>query len=70
MEWISVVMQRPKDEQEVIVYFMNSAGNHVSTAVWDGFDFFDLCEDCNYKERYYPGAIITHWMPLPEPPKI
>ena len=68
MEWLSA-NQIPEKEQEVIVYFKNSVGYHVSTAYWDGVDFFNLCEECDYKEPYKYHATITYWMPLPEPPK-
>lgn len=42
-----------------------TSGRKSMIAVWDGIDF--LCA-ADYWEAW--GESITHWMPLPEPPKI
>lgn len=41
-----------------------TSGKKAMVAVWDGTDF--LCAE-DYWEAW--GEYITHWMPLPEPPK-
>lgn len=64
--WIKTVDQLPDTEQEVSVYFKNSAGWHVTTAFWDGDGFIEMCERCGHKSLFPPT--VTHWQPLPEPP--
>lgn len=58
----------PAHQQEVILYFKNSNGWHVSTAVWDGNTFIEECCACGCKVPWTYSAVITHWQPLPEPP--
>ena len=48
--------------EAVIVW---TSGKKAMIAVWDGIDF--LCA-ADYWEAW--GENITHWMPLPEPPKV
>lgn len=48
--------------EAVIVW---TSGRKAMIAVWDGIDF--LCA-ADYWEAW--GEKITHWMPLPEPPKM
>lgn len=60
MEWISVEDRLPDDAYPVLVCFGKSStsiiiGNYVN----GGF----------YAKSNYPLTKITHWMPLPEPPK-
>lgn len=69
MEWIELVDRTPEKEQEVIVYFKNSAGWHTTAAYWDGENFTERCEDCGNQTPFTYQTPITHWMPLPEPPK-
>ena len=64
MNWISVKKRLPKDREDVLVYRLDesfdiAARNPLSEtcAYWSCSD-----EVCNDSE-------ITHWMPLPEPPK-
>ncbi len=47
--------------EAVIVW---TSGRKAMIAVWNGVDF--LC-DADYWEAW--GEEITHWMPLPQPPK-
>ena len=47
---------------EAVIVWTN--GRKAMIAVWDGIDF--LCA-ADYWEAW--GENITHWMPLPEPPK-
>ena len=62
-EWISVDERLPKEKANCIVYYKHAFcddENHVGICVcfYDGEEF-NL--DCLHK--------VTHWMPLPEPPK-
>ena len=69
-EWISVEEMLPKTtpcnagtaySEAVIVW---TDGGKAMVAVWDGIDF--LCA-ADYWEAW--GERITHWMPLPKPPR-
>ena len=69
-EWISVKDRLPDlipcnagtaYSEAIIVW---TSGRKAMVAVWDGIDF--LCAT-DYWEAW--GEDITHWMPLPEPPK-
>lgn len=61
--WISVNYFLPKDDKPVLIYAHGEIQigkyNKSSTQKWDYYSSNMLWE--------YP--IVTHWMPLPEPPK-
>lgn len=63
MEWISVHDRLPELEKEVLVY--DSFGNMYIGLITDGWKgLYWVDEECiNISD------IVTHWMPLPEPPK-
>lgn len=69
-QWISVEDRMPDtvpcdagtEYSEAVVVWTN--GNKAMIAVWDGIDW--ICQ-CDFWEAW--GEEITHWMPLPEPPK-
>ena len=62
-KWISVNDRLP--EHRVM-------GISVDVIVFDGKDVFQDCYDYEFnnwcKNKY--KSIVTHWMPLPEPPKV
>jgi hypothetical protein len=69
MEWISVKDRLPCDEQEVLVYD-SKRGIHKTFFVYEPYE----CEEGGFDKHGF--AImdvsfenITHWQPLPEPPK-
>lgn len=62
-KWIPVDERTPQDEQEVVVYYQHryaSGGVHPFT--WRALRGF------GYAPNGFPFD-VTHWMPLPEPPK-
>ena len=65
-QWISVKDRLPNDYQPVIV----SDGEETEFAIfydlYNGYGQTFVTPDC-YEEERIEG--ITHWMPLPEPPK-
>lgn len=74
MEWISVKTRKPDEELEqyqskfstfsAIPIIANCpCWTHTWIAYYDGEDFWE--EKCMYRIN----EIITHWMPIPEPPK-
>ena len=70
MEWKAIEDILNEKEQEIVVYFKNTAGWHVTTAYWDGIRIIELCEKCGNREPWGYDAIISYWMKLPEPPSI
>ena len=57
MKWISVKDRLPKQYELVLVFNRNN----FYLAIREGIEFYE------YKEEY--SISVTHWMPLPEPPK-
>ena len=58
MEWISVKDRLPDDEENVLAFVFGEAEVCcLKNGVWR-----------NEWMKFYDGD-ITHWMPLPEPPK-
>ena len=57
-EWISVKDRLPEDDTWVLVYIK---GRFSGTMESDWFKNGDFV---------YFGGVATHWMPLPEPPKM
>lgn len=55
--WISVKERMPEDGKNVLAY---EGG---------GFYFLDWCSDGKWVVASASTAVVTHWMPLPEPPK-
>lgn len=63
MKWISCKDKMPDDGVNVLIY----AGNRMISLAWYDKDmgYFYIC-DSDYK---YSSLDVTHWQPLPEPPK-
>lgn len=59
-KWISAKDKLPKHEENVLLYF----GKFMGVGYYDEADqsFYDAADD-------YELVNVTHWMPLPEPPK-
>lgn len=62
-KWISCKEKMPDDGVNVLIY----AGNRMISLAWYDKDmgYFYIC-DSDYK---YNSLDVTHWQPLPEPPK-
>ena len=58
--WISVKDKLPKTYTEVLAWVNNK--EYPIIATWDGTNWSDNIVD-------YTNWDITHWQPLPEPPK-
>ena len=67
--WISVKERLPESGQECLCYYVGGVYKQLS---WLSLDTFYECDSLS---GFYPrlkDAIygeVTHWMPLPEPPK-
>lgn len=62
-QWISCKDKMPEHGVTVLIY----AGNHMIMLAWydKDMEYFYIC-DSDYK---YNPLDVTHWQPLPEPPK-
>ena len=74
MEWISVKDRLPSEHQRIDTFGVDGA-RLVDCEFYDGC-FWDLeqsfdTDDCGYGCSFYTHLLegVTHWMPLPEPPK-
>jgi hypothetical protein len=67
MEWISVNERQPNPDDDVLLY-LTATHQDVSSVVVTGWF------DCGYGFKTFERTLsfhkITHWMPLPEPPKV
>ena len=63
-KWISIKNRLPREGKEVLVYVVHTLA--------DGTKYGEIEKDfisdaAKYFYHYYP--YVTHWMPLPKPPK-
>lgn len=63
-EWIQVKDALPPMGKKVLVAFHDSGGSVVDAA-W-------LCSNFEWDVANWevPNSLITHWMPLPQPPEV
>ena len=66
--WISVEDDMPCNHKELIDFDISTAIVFVKTKYSVGTDYMSLYCDFTWKWERYRG--ITHWMPIPEPPKL
>lgn len=69
-EWISVAERLPTDQKSVLCYYGFDRGDDDLGMMFVGV----LCYFCFDKNPHWQHAehnlVVTHWMPLPEPPKM
>lgn len=70
-KWISVKDRLPEDDVDVIVYAVSNNGGYTMLVTFHthtlyGFNIDGWASPWQYFTRNYT---ITHWMPMPEPPK-
>ena len=61
-QWIPVTERLPDKSQSVLGYD-HDKGRDI---FWYGANGFNIVDECG---NTYPTKALTHWMPLPEPPK-
>ena len=66
--WISVEDDMPCNHKELIDFDISTAMVFVKTKYSVGTDYMRLYCDFTWRWERYRG--ITHWMPIPEPPKL
>lgn len=64
--WIPVTERLPKEDADVLCFRGNHIGGLMDVYTYVGFDQW---QDTYGNLCYTVGEGITHWMPLPEPPK-
>ena len=62
-EWISVNDRLPEEKANCIVYYQHAYCDN------DGYWAIGICFNDGEKFQINPAYKVTHWMPLPEPPK-
>ena len=62
-EWISVDERLPEEKANCIVYYQHSYCDN------DGYWAIGICFYDGEKFQLNPAYKVTHWMPLPTPPK-
>ena len=62
-EWISVKDRLPEEKVNCIVYYQHSYCNN------DDYWAIGMCFYDGEKFQLNPAYKVTHWMPLPQPPK-
>lgn len=69
-EWISVMERLPERWQDVLITMISDGRMYVAClAGIDDFgdDIWEIQSNCD--KCFGPPETVTHWMPLPEPPK-
>lgn len=82
MNWISIKDRLPPEGQHVLVFFSRGDNSAIGITYqynneWTGKSVFGekgYSIDCSYTDGRFDAMgmnckYITHWMPLPEPPK-
>ena len=62
-EWISVDDRLPEEKANCIVYYQHAYCDN------DGYWEIGICFNDGEKFQINPAYKVTHWMPLPQPPK-
>lgn len=62
--WVSVNDRAPDNGQDVLVYIDDWGKSRITGLNYDNGAWYDCIMNC---EVVIPN--ITHWMPLPEPPR-
>lgn len=63
-KWISVKDRLPKNEQDVLAYLNDGEETRIAPCNYYNGVWFDSVMNCVVVLQN-----VTHWMPLPEPPK-
>ena len=63
-KWVSVNDRLPNDGQDVLAYLYNGEETRIAPFNYDKGTWYDCVMNCTVAINS-----ITHWMPLPDPPK-
>lgn len=69
--WISVEERLPKDEKSVLAYygFDNDGDGDLGMMFTGTLSYFCFDPDPHWQHASC-NLVVTHWMPLPEPPEV
>ena len=62
-EWVPVKERLPQEKVDCIVHYKHAYCDN------DGYWAIGICFNDGEKFQINPAYKVTHWMPLPEPPK-
>lgn len=69
-KWIPVTERLPEDEKPVLAYYgYNNDGDYGLAMMFIGTLSYFCFEANPHWQHASTGLVVTHWMPLPEPPK-
>lgn len=70
-KWISVKDKLPKEVVKVLIYteYNATAYGFFTGAYYNNRPLFAITMNRNSKHSWYEEIRVSHWMPLPEPPK-
>ena len=73
-EWISVKDKQPEHAQPILYVVRGAFDPYVKKGErsWDGNDWWWCDEDGDFDDAGNDGdsSYVTHWMPIPDPPKV
>ena len=68
--WIPVEERLPKRDGPVLAYYGFSEGGEISEMrFFSVMDYYAVDPKPHFQHEGYRGLTVTHWMPLPQPPK-
>ena len=62
-DWVSVKERLPQEKVNCIVHYKHAYCDN------DGYSAIGICFNDGEKFQINPAYKVTHWMPLPKPPK-
>ena len=69
-DWIPVTERLPEDDQRVLAYYGFDRGDgYLGMMFVQVLDYFARDPRPHFQHEGANGMKVTHWMPLPEPPK-
>lgn len=70
-QWISVKDKLPEEAVKVLIYteYNATAYGFFTGAYYNNRPLFAITMNRNSKHSWYEEIRVSHWMPLPEPPK-
>lgn len=68
--WIPVTERLPEDDQRVLAYYGFDRGDgYLGMMFMQVLDYFARDPRPHFQHEGANGMMVTHWMPLPEPPE-
>ena len=69
--WIPVTERLPEEDCHVLAYYgFNRGDGHLRMMFMQVLDYYAHDPRLHFQHEGLYGMTVTHWMPLPEPPKV